>query len=850
MVKFVAAVVITIVSMSIFSIPLISFIAPLGNILLPGSGVWNVQSEVPISETIFSADLTEKVTVYRDEWGVPHVFAKTEEDVGFAIGYLHAQDRFFQMDLIRRLVRGKLSEVLGELALSQDKYNLATGKEYWAQKTTDYIMELVSQGEIEHYDTLESYSKGINYYLDTHQSNLPLEYQILDFKPTHWSMLDTMCLTKYMAEMLTWQTADLYRLINIEALGTEDFKELFVSTYGQIPICPNYGEYIDSSDAGEDLKQSVGAEDLKGEIMNFIKNIEEVPSYKQIQDLRNENLIGSNNWVINGIKSDTGKPILCNDMHLAWTMPGIWYEAHLVAEDTGLNTYGFTLPGGALPIVGHNQYLGWGFTNTGYDVMDWYYFTEVDEDHYIYNGEAKEYETRTYEINVTGNTPVEFTVKETVHGPVLNDFIREDRVPTSIRETNYVLCPKWTAYRVTRIWDAITGFNYAKNREEFNEASKDFDVPAQNIVYGDIYGNIGIRPTGLVPIREGNGYLPYNGSKGEGEWTGYVPFEDLPHSENPDQNYLVSANQIAVGPDYTQYLLQNSYATGYRARRINELLSSAPDGSIGIDEMKAFQCDIISSAAKAFTPFIINAIEAMTASERTTLINNVLTELKDWNYKMDKELSTPSIYRKWRDYFQDYTFEEMSAKGAIGSPQLNVLEGLTRDSPNSKWFDDTSTTDVIETRDDIILKALEAALNDLIEFYNTEEISMWKWGKIHQDYFVQIAPGLDSLSIGPFEADGEGYTVNPSGANIRNGVGYARGGASERVIMDFSNLNNTISVIPSGERGYSNSRHYSDQLEELFLQGKYHVQYFSNTLSNFPQNSITSSTYFNPLGGG
>lgn len=818
----------------LLSIPLISLLAPLGNVLIPGSGLWRAPYEVPESETFHVEGLSDEVTVYRDEWGIPHIYAKNEADLSFALGYVHAQDRMFQMDMARRSVRGLLSEVVGSYALREDKYNLAMGMEYWARKTLEKTQEMQDNGEIDFLDEWERYVDGINHYNNIHSNELPPEYSILGFSPLDrpWTLLDSMCYSKYMSKMLTWGYSDLYRLINYEALGNEKFDELYKDYMPyQIPIVPDYGDFPDTPQLSSGTSQMSSS--LIKTVESFLSDIEQLDSESSLMLLKEQDIIGSNNWVVDGIKSSTGKPILCNDMHLAWNVPGIWYEAHLVAEDTSLNTYGFTLAGVPLPIVAHNQYLAWGLTNTGFDVLDWYYFTEVDDNTYVDDGISKPYETWDYEIPVKGETPEDFSVKVTTHGPVLSDFLGS-ATPESIDDSDIVIVPRWTANAITYELIAIYEFNHAKNRQEFDEASKYFHNPGQNIVYADVDGNIAIRPTGKVPIRDGNGKFPYDGSNGEGEWTGFIPFEDLPESKNPDQHYLASANQISAGPNY-QYFLQNDYSSSYRAKRINELLANAEDGTVGVEKMKEIQLDVKSSAAEAFTPYLISVIEGLNPINRTDLMDDALTQLKNWDYDMDKDISAPSIYRKWRDYYMEETFEdEFEFYEARGQPDMSILEKLTKQVPGSHWFDDIRSG-VIEQRDDIILRAFEYAIDFLEDFYDTREVSKWTWDKLHQVTFDHIL-GLQGFGIGPFESDGSGYTVTPSRVNIDDGTGYARGGASERMIVDFSDLENSISCIPSGQRGISNSEHYSDQLEELFLQGQYHKQYFYDTMDKFAQN--------------
>jgi penicillin amidase len=853
-IKLSTAIVLTVISLTIFSIPLLG-IPSLGGILFPGNGLWRVTGEVPTSELLRIPGLNDEVTVIRDEWGIPHIYASTDLDLFFAQGYVHAQDRFFQMDMLRRQVRGKLSEILGNELLTTDQFFLAMGMEHWAIKTEEKFREMYANGTLDMFPNFERYVEGINYYLNTHKNEKPVEYYLLDFEPTEWTILDSLCLVQEMARQMTWGYEDFYRLINYEALGPTNYSEVFnVFQPYQIPICPNYGDY------GPIPKMS-GIEyesnpSLIDAVSKFLSDVEKIDSEKALMD--SPELIGSNNWVVDGSKSDTGKPILCNDMHLAWMLPGVWFEQHLVSTETDFNVYGFAIPGMPLCAVGHNEHLGWGFTNTGYDVLDWYYYDVVNNTHYIYDGIKTPYTYRIHEINVKDGGKETFIVKETVHGPVLSD-LRDFGLPVAYGDV--VIAPKWTANDYYYNFLAGDGFNRAQNRVEFDEASKYWSTLAQNIVYADIYGNIAIRPTGNVPIRDdskippghlGNGTIPYNGSNGEGEWIGYIPFEDLPNTINPPQKYLASANQIVAGPNwnYSKYFLQNEYSDGYRARRINEFLSNAPDGTVSVEVMKELQHNVNSSAAEAFTPYLIEVIKFHYGPSPPPKIADVLAELEGWRYIMDKDLSAPTIYRKWRDYFMDYTFnDEFNEYGAVGSPSIAVLEYLMKEDELSHWFDDINTP-LIETRNDTMLIALNATIDSLesTDFYGSSDPSTWKWGDIHQVYFAHLTE-LEPFSKGPYPYSGEGRTVMPSHVNIRSGIGIARGGASERLIVDFNNINNSISVIPSGERGYPNSKHYSDQLEQLYLQGKYHTQYFGYLATTFPTSSIESTIYFIPEGG-
>ena len=845
-------IIITVLAMTIFSIPL--FGTQLLSILIPGRGIWNVTGEVPIRERLEIPELNDEVTVIRDEWGIPHIYASNDLDLFFAQGYVHAQDRFFQMDMLRRLVRGRISEILGSDAISTDKFNLAMGMEFWAIRTDEILREMQANGTIDFLPTMDRYVDGINYYLETHKQDKPLEYYILGFEPTEWTSIDSLCLVQEMARQMSWNYNDLYRLTSLEALGFNNYIQLFnVILPYQIPICPNYGVYDETpkiSGKGDEINPL-----LFRTVLDFLENVKESDYEKK--RMESQNNVGSNNWVVNGVKSNTGKPILANDMHLAWMTPGIWYEQHLISTETDINSYGFSIPGMPLIAVGHNQYVGWGFTNTGYDVLDWYYYNIINETHYIYNNTETEFITRNYNISVRDSPTKQFTVRETVHGPVISDFNDLD-LPSSYGDI--VLAPQWTANDIFLNFLAGYGFNRAKNRTEFDEASQYWDTLSQNIVYADIDGNIAIRPTGKVPIRDdsrippghlGNGTIPYNGSNGEGEWIGYIPFEDLPNTINPTQNYIASANQIIAGPNwnYSKYFLQNEYSDGYRARRINNLLSNAPNGTLSVEKMKEYQFDVNSPPAQVFIPFLIDVIKNQYGLTPPPKIDNILTILEGWKYNMAKDLAAPTIYHKWCDYFMNRTFnDEFECYGIEQKPRLVVLEYLMKEKETSYWFDNVSTLSQIETRNEIMLLALNDTIYWLEDFYGSSNPSTWKWGKIHKHYFPHITE-LNAFSKGPYSGDGEEYTLNPSWVNIDFGVSFSQGGASGRMVLDFSNLNNSVSVIASGERGFPNSKHYSDQLEQLFLQGKYHIQYFGYTAINFPKSAIESTINFIPNGG-
>ncbi|MFW9924443.1 MAG: penicillin acylase family protein [Candidatus Thorarchaeota archaeon] len=836
------------------SIPL-GFLPSIGKLFFPGNGIWITEEEIKSQETISLPFLSDDVTVYRDTWGIPHIFGTNESDIAFALGYVHAQDRLLQMDLARRLTTGRLAEIMGESMIEQDKFNLNMMKEYWSNETYYQLLESNNPQDSILLQILLSYSNGINYYLEKTKI-LPIEFTLLGFRPDPWTPKDTLGFIKYMSEMLTWDYADFNNMMLLEGLGNNNYTELFEYPLPfQIPICPNYGNYSDES-----LSPSISHienEEIDSQLIsifnNFLEQTFSLPS--EIERINSEGFVGSNNWVVSGNKSATGKPILCNDMHLSYNLPGIWYESHLVNQKEGedFNIYGFFLAGVPYPIVGHNNHVGWGMTNTGYDVIDWYYYDAVNSTHYIYNGEAKKYQLVTYSIPVKSGETISYTIKLTVDGPVFYDLWEQGEIPSL---ENKIIACRWIGQTASNEGRAIYNFAHAKNRAEFNLASRDFSTPAQNIVYADIYGNIGIRPTGKVPIRDdtaipswhrGNGTMPYNGSNGEGKWIDYVPFDDLPHTENPSQGYLASANQIVAGPEYfNNYYLQNILYTspGYRAQRINDYLTSK--SILTIDDMIDLQLDIYSTRAESFIPHLLNCLVPLETLSTTQ--SNAMDELIGWDYNMDVDSSAATIFAAWIMKFRSETFDdELSEANAPNYPKDTVLQKLMITEPNSLWFDNINT-EQIETRDDIMLLAFEKTVAALMEYYNSDDVETWIWGDLHQVIFPHLT-GITAFGKGPYPIGGSGYTVNPvSIRNIWKGEGIVQSigshGASERMIIDFSNLNNSLSIIPSGQRGISNSKHYTDQLE-LYLEGKYHPQYFAaNSNEKFLEIWIETVIYF------
>lgn len=830
----------------VFSSPL-GPLPPLGDFLDPtGGGIFEIgfTAEYPeYEEVIIPADLLKgNVTVLRDPLGIPHIYSDFDSDAYFAIGYVQAQDRLFQLDIQRRLFSGTLSEVLGNSTLENDILFRSIGLMREANILWNILKTETEIESVKLVESLIAYSNGINQYIDENHP-IPFEFQLLNYVPTHWEPQDSIGLAKYMSFSLGFEDYDLKFAEIVDGLGIDKAYELFPEVAPlQIPVVPTYGGYpmpdkYSFTEAGSNssavmppLREKVNySPELLKDIKSVSKVLEETfTSFGFLLD----GFKGSNSWAISGNRTETGSPIVGNDMHLQWSVPSIWYQLSYHSNESNLNVWGFSFVGSPSIVAGHNSYVAWGFTNVGGDVLDWYYYTEKNNQ-YFHDGEFKDFDSIDEIIAVKGKENYTHTVKTTVHGPV---------IPGKSTLDGKKLVASWVGIKDYKTdldrkfaFKAVYGFHLAKNYEEFKAAVYKWDGPAQNIIFAD-KNNIALWVAGIHPIRPAgiDGRLPVNGSDNN-DWLGYVSAEDWPHTVNPEQGYIVSANQRSVGPDY-EYYIGSLQADGYRARRINFMLHS--DSSVSIDDMKTYQTDILDTSAEAFVPWLLEA-----ASNNLEFGNNVInwdsaiSALKNWDYIMDKDKKEPLIFKFFFDNYLKFTFADEWESNGIENEQYvqNVfLENLTWLDPNSIWFDNISTIDVVESSEDILLISLEEALITLsneTEFGSYSELTYGSW---HKGYFEHLT-FLKALSSTKDSISGSGYTVNPSRGEI------SKGGASERAIYDLSDLQNSLSALPGGQSGNPVSKHYLDLLYTYFLEWDYYSQYFYVNIEDFPTDIIEST---------
>ncbi|MBU7016934.1 MAG: penicillin acylase family protein [Theionarchaea archaeon] len=725
-------------------------VSPFMPYLNPAGGIWkhSLSVENPSDQEFTVEGLFDDIRIERDTYGIPHIYARYELDLFFALGYVHAQDRLFQMDLQRRLPSGRISELIGEDGYESDTFYRTLGMHRAAQKTYEQMPQWVK-------DIGESYCDGVNFYIHN-TTSLPIEYTLLQCTPEDWTPIDSIVFGKMMGWELSGNFYDLEFQKLEEAFGSEIVDELFPSQRPlEIPIIPGLSQACE-------------------EILLWSNKAIDIPLS-----------LGSNNWAVAPQKSETGNAMLCNDPHLATTLPSIWYLVHL--SSPSYNVTGVTFPGAPCVVIGRNQFIAWGLTNTGADVIDFYVETlSEDETQYLYQGKWYDTEIVPETITIKGESPRTIDVKITRHGPLLERDGKKFAV-------------SWTGLEPTFEFEALLLINKATNYRQYREGLKRFSVPAQNFVYADIHGNIAIQSNGRIPIRKrGTGRIPVDGASGDYDWVSYIPFEELPQSLNPDQLYLVSANQIPAPRDYPYYL-GFLWADRYRAERINYLISEKD--ILTIDDMIEIQSDVYDIPASMITPILVRTVTPVTELEE-----EAFQYLKTWDYKDERTQIAPTIFHTFLDRMQENTFgDEYENAGIPDSPfpTTETLENLLMGCKGQHFFDNVRTPEE-ETKEDIIQESFSEAIQELTDLLG-DDITQWEYGRKHK-YSIEhmIGFAVSALNYPEFAYDGSAYTVDVSGGWV------SRHGPSWRQVITFEK---SLCIYPGGQVDNPFSRHYSDFVE-------------------------------------
>ena len=730
------------------------------------------------------------------------------------------------MDAWRHIGSGTLSEMFGKGQVETDTFLRTLG---WRLTAEQEYAELDPESKA----ILDSYTEGVNAYLKDHDTTaLSLEYAVLgllspDYKIEKWTPINSLTWGKAMAWDLRGNMGEeIERAVLLKTFTPEQLAELYPAYPEDHPVIVN--------------QMGGNALNVQSQTSQVVSNLElSTFDFRPLVDrlaLLDEALgpagagIGSNSWAVSGEHTATGTPLLANDPHLGIQMPSIWYQAHLeckpVTDECPYNVAGFTFAGVPGVIIGHNARVAWGFTNVGPDVMD-LCIERVNPDNpnqYEVNGQWVDFETRTETIQIVGGDPVEVTVRLTRHGPVIS----ESYEPVKNENTNndpefvpfkeragielpeqYVIALQWTALAPSTPFKAIWGFNRAQNWEDFRAAAQNFHVPAQNLLYADVEGNIGYQMPGDIPIRaNGDGTIPVPGWTDEYEWTGFIPFEELPYTLNPEEGYIATANNQVAPFDYPN-LITYDWDYGFRAQRIVELIENAP-GKIDIAYIQQMQGDSFDANGRTFVPMLLKLDEL---SDTETKAQGLL---KNWDYQNRADSAAAAVFNAfWLHLLQNTFNDDMPEERYFPDGGSRWNEIMRHLDESSAWWDDKTTTDVKETRAEIIRKSFEQGIAELEDIFG-RDAAQWNWGEMHAATFrngtlgESGVPPIEALfNRGPFPVSGGEAIVNATGWSVKDGY-ETNWLPSMRMIVDLGNLNNSVTVHTTGQSGHAYHPHYAD----------------------------------------
>ncbi|HEX3877132.1 MAG TPA: penicillin acylase family protein [Bryobacteraceae bacterium] len=688
---------------------------------------WFVWRPLPQRSGTITAGVSAPVSVAFDSRGVPHIRAQTQEDALFVQGYVTAQDRLFQMDMLRRYAAGDLSEVVGVAALETDEESRRMRMRRIAE---DAYVTLPQADRAE----AAAYARGINAFIATHLNDLPLEFTLLNYQPRPWSVVDTLLICLHMFRDLsgTWKNELIKRAM---FAGGEADKVNFL-----FPVR-----------TGADIQP------------------------------------GSNAWALSGAHTASGKPLLSNDPHLQYSLPGIWYMAHL--EAPGLDVSGVTLPGTPGVMIGHNQRIAWGITNLGFDSQD-LYIEQIDErtGRYMYQGQMQQAREERELVRIKGAAPKESRTWVTRHGPIF------------ARDANTFMSLRWTAAEPGVLQYPILDIDRARNWAEFNTALARFPGPGSNFVYADVDGNIGYHAAGILPIRRGfSGSMPVDGASGKFEWDGYIPYAELPSVYNPPSGVIVTANQNPF-PASFPYNVDGNFAAPYRVHQIHDRLTSHEGWRAG--DMIAIQKDVYSGFEKYLATQIVAVYDKRNAHEPD--MEDAITLLRKWDGQMDKNEAAPLITELLFHYVRN-AMAERASPGNSGPYDIQisaaVTETLLRQRPEG-WFRDY---------DETLMRAFVDALEEGRRMQG-KDVKKWRWGN-YMNVTIQNPVVHRVPYIGPY-FDIAGIPMSGSGTTVKQTSKLLA--PSMRMTADLGDWNRSLMNEQIGQAGQILSSHYRDQWNDWY----------------------------------
>lgn len=794
-IPFIITIVITIGLIITLSNP-IGSIPPLGCFLSPQTGFW--QNAEPVNAhpnlDLHFPQLKEKVQVYFDDRMVPHVFAQNDDDLYFVQGYLHAKYRLWQMEFQTYAAAGRLSEILGagpnDAYLNYDRNMRRVGMQYGARRSLDSMEKDPATKNM-----LDAYTAGANAYIENLPANeLPLEYRLLNYVPEHWNNFKSALFLKYMSFDLTGAEND-FEYTNVRnVLSRSDFETLYPLMQDSLdPIVPK-GTVFTAPLATPQIPVTTDSLYFK---WNTFAGI--TPVNKPDKDN------GSNNWAVNGAKTKSGRPILCNDPHLGLNLPSLWFEMQLHTPQ--YNVYGVTFPGSPAVIIGFNDSCSWGVTNAGRDVKDYFvvHFKDETKQQYEFNGDWASTDLRVDTFKIKGKQPFYDTVAYTIFGPVQYDNTFTGNSRTS-EYTNYAV--RWKAHDASNELKTFYLLNRMKNKGEYEEAIKYFACPGQNFVYAAKNGDIAIWQQGKFPAkwrRQGDFIMP--GTDTAYLWQGYINQEENPHVENPAHGFVSSANQAATDTSYPYYL-GGSYPI-YRGITINRYLRQM--SNITIDDMKKMQTDNFNVFAETALPVLMGYVDESTLSSDE---KKYLDILRGWNLRSDANEKAPAIFQLWFQNLEKEVWDddfEVAHKPIEMPDEATLLKCLTM--ANFRFTDNIRTTS-IESVQDVVTAAFKKAV-PVVTIADSQ--GTLNWGT-YKDVGIRHLLRLTPLSRSHIMTGGGEHIINATKQNH---------GPSWRMIVELTDKTEAWGIYPGGQSGNPGSKYYDNFIND-WAEGKYHKLWAMN----------------------
>jgi penicillin amidase len=759
---------------------------------------YQIHASFPVTEgSLRVQGINARVQIIRDEYGVPRILAECEEDLAFGQGFVHAQDRLWQMDMQRRVAAGRLSELLGKETVPFDRMFRVVGLRRTAERIAGSLPAKTRA-------VLESYAAGVNAFLAQSKGKYPIEFDLLRYDPEPWSLTDCLLIGRLMAwELnLAWWTD-----LTLGAIGEK------VGPQELLDILPPYPADVPPTVPGTKGKGFASLTEGMRRTGYAFLHFTGAASFGT----------GSNAWVVGPAKSVTGKVLLANDTHLQLTVPPQWYEVQLRCP--GYNAGGMSVPGAPWIVAGRNDSIAWGITSAMADEAD-FYVEQLDSATGMkawFDGTWNPLTIRTEEIVVRGDSNMPVVVRETVHGPIVTDIT----TPLQSAHPSYVASMHWTGAEVDDQFSAFRLMGRAGNWEEFSEGVRLFAVPGQNFIYGDGRGNIGYRCGARIPIRgKQNPMLPFPGWERSSLWKGFVPFEELPHLYNPPEGFIASTNNKIADKNFPYYI-SDLWEPPSRIQRLREVLGR--DGeAFSVQDFQRLQNDTYSYAAREITPYIFAAFADSTRWEEGEKV--LLEYLRNWNFYFTRDDIATSIFQMFlvrllENTYKDEMGEELFHDWLIlVNVPIRVTTRLLQEG-TSLWFDDRTTPDRIETRDDIIRKSLREAGEELQRRRGPDR-KQWQWGELHTvtlNHPFGLRKPLDRIfNLGPYTIGGASTSLTSFEYSFNEPFAVTVG-PSYRQIFDMANDQEVRAILPSGQSGQIFRRHYDDQTR-LWLNGGYRVE--------------------------